>query len=215
MAPLGTAPSPTPQFAIISHYHIIWYSWEEFGTITFVAVFFKLSQTVTVPPLTLFTWLHKLNSLNLSSQVMWSETTIIFLSLQLTFPVSKQPSWPGKAPKHKTSPSNTEMRRENTSFFWPHCSCRCWGTFLVPRSLKMLSNAQLCCMCWTPTKSLSDSHIICVCFKVIYSLWSILFLFTIYHFKAYHYSVTFGRHLFYLFSIMSDTSLKLKPKAGA
>lgn len=122
MALLGNAPSPTPQFAVISHCHIIW---EDFGTITFVTVFPKLLQTVTVPPLTLlFAWLHKLNSLSLSSLAMWSETLTTFLSLQLAFPVSKQPSWTGRGPKHNRVVQITLSREGNTSFFWPHRSHR-------------------------------------------------------------------------------------------
>ena len=41
----------------------------------------------------------KLTPLNSSSQAMQSETLTIFLTLQMTLPVSKQPSWTGKAPK--------------------------------------------------------------------------------------------------------------------
>lgn len=133
-------------------------------------------------------WLHRLNSLNLFS-LDRDANHLPKYPLGLSSFKTILLVWEGPKTQYH-SPGNTDLK-ENTSFLWPHCSCRCWRH--TARFLKTM-------MCWTLTETtrLSESYMICVCFKVIYNLWQILFLSPVHSFKACHYSKTFGRHLLFI-----------------
>lgn len=87
-APLGKDASPTLQFASISDCYMIWCYWEESGSMTFIAVLFKLLTAQAQLPQPLLTG---------------QRPPPILLNLHWIFLVSKQPSWSGKDPKHNTT----------------------------------------------------------------------------------------------------------------
>lgn len=121
----------------------------------------------------------------------WTEPPTIFLSLHWIFPVSKQPSWSGKDPKHNTIVQVTLIWRVIPAFFGHTALAGAEGT--LPGHWRWwCAGPQL------KASDLSESHIICICFKAIYNLWQILFLSTVYSFKACHYSKTFGRYLLFI-----------------
>lgn len=135
-----------------------------------------------------------------STSSHWTETPPIFLSIH----------WVWK--EHKTqhqSPDNADLKG-NTSFLWPHCSCRC--SRHTARSLKMHSWAA----CAGPQQKAS------ACQKAIWfvfvSKWLIICgqfcFFSLFTLLKHVITARYLAGISYLFSIMSDTSLKFKSNAG-
>lgn len=140
-----------------------------------------------------------------STSSHWTETPIIFLSLQWIFPVSKQPSWSGKDPKHNTVVQVTLIWRGIPSSFGHTAPAGAEGT--LPSHWRWWA-MHSCATCVGPQQKAS------ACQKAVWfvfvSKWLLICgkfcFFSLFTFLKHVFIARCSAGIFYLFSIMSDTS---------